>query len=41
MQPTTKSDSAKLKRNVKLFERKPRGIRKNRDLTPVPISELE
>lgn len=40
MQPTSKSDSTNSKLIAKLHERKPRGIAKNRDLTPVPRDEL-
>lgn len=35
MRLTTKYDASKRKIMAKMHERKPRGIKKNRDLTPV------
>lgn len=40
MQPTSKAARTANKKYIKLHEKKPRGIKKNRDLTPIPRDQL-
>lgn len=41
MNPTSKSSRTEVKIRKRLAEKKPRGIKKNRNLIPIPRSELE